>query len=70
MDFNASIWNKKQNLRSRGILYSIYQTTATMIRGLPHPVKIKLNHKPTATASQTVRVPSQFYISKSHGVQA
>lgn len=31
-----------------------------MIRGLPHPTTIKLNHKPTATASQTIQVPSHF----------
>lgn len=37
-----------------------------MIRGLPHPRRVKLNHKPTATASQTIRLPSHHFTSPNH----
>lgn len=64
IDFNGSILTQPQikaKLNTAEVfLYSIYWTTATMFRGRPPPTTIKLSHKPTATASQTIRLPSHF----------
>lgn len=70
MDLNVSIdlhlKRKQEPTRQRHFSWVYIKQQPQWSDDFPHPRRVKLNHKPTATASQTIRLPPHHFTSPNH----